>query len=303
MGVTAKKFWSPRKGNTPEEYEDACAANPASGRYAVADGATEGCFTGLWARLLVDDFVGRSGQGMESWPSSLSAIQAQWDGDVVARNLPYHAEPWVRRGAYAAFLGVVLTDSHQPSEGEPGMGTTVSPSPVAGAEPGVGTTVSPRPLAGEGQGVRAIYRWQAIAVGDTCLFHTRGNALIRAFPLEDSQQFNNAPKLVGARTSTEVILQRCLVWRDGHCQPGDRLWLMTDALAEWCLSEAEAGGNPWAELESLLNCQVVSSAADRCAVSGREDEGGPFVSWINELRRTRRLRNDDVTLLALLFQE
>ncbi len=287
MGVTAKKFWSSRKGNTPEEYEDACAANPASGRYAVADGATEGCFTGLWARLLVDDFVGRSGQGMESWPSSLSAIQAQWDGDVLARNLPYHAEPWVRRGAYAAFLGVVLTDSHPPS----------------GEEPEARPTVSACPLAGEGQGVRGTYRWQAIAVGDTCLFHTRGNALIRAFPLEDSQQFNNAPKLVGARTSTEVILQRCLVWRDGHCQPGDRLWLMTDALAEWCLSEAEAGGNPWAELESLLNCEVVSSAADRCAVSGREDEGGPFVSWINELRSTRRLRNDDVTLLALLFQE
>ena len=182
MDVIAQTFWLPRRGNSPAEYEDAWAANPASGRYAVADGASEGCFTGLWARLLVEDFVGRADQGLEPWPTSLSAIQRQWDSDVRGRNLPYHAEPWVRRGAYAAFLGLVLL------------------TPLALWERGRGwwrnSADSPRPP-GEGQGVRAdCFRWQAIAVGDTCLFHTRGTALLRAFPLEDSHQFNNAPKLV-----------------------------------------------------------------------------------------------------------
>ena len=52
MPVGSRTFWLPRRGNSPDEYEDAFAVDDASGRYAVADGATEGCFTGLWARLL-----------------------------------------------------------------------------------------------------------------------------------------------------------------------------------------------------------------------------------------------------------
>ena len=269
MGASSQTFWLPRRGNSPAEYEDAWAVNPASGRYAVADGASEGCFTGLWARLLVEDFVGRADEGREPWPTSLSVIQGQWDGDVRGRNLPYHAEPWVRRGAFAAFLGMVLENS-------------------------------PRPL-GEGQGVRAIYHWQAIAVGDTCLFHTRGAALLRAFPLEDSRQFGNAPKLVGARTSAEEVLNRCLSWPDGCGQSGDRLWLMTDALSQWCLAAVECGENPWEEME----CAILPSPACRTRQDGRGagGEGGQFAEWIEGLRNARGLRNDDVTLLAIHLEE
>jgi len=59
---------------------------------------------------------------------------------------------------------------------------------------------------------------------------------------------------------------------------------MTDALAKWCLAEREAGGNPWCELELLL------------ALPERSDG---FTFWIERLREAGRLRNDDVTLLAV----
>ena len=124
-----------------------------------------------------------------------------------------------RTGAFAAFLGIVLKNS-------------------------------PRPL-GEGPGVRA-YLWQAIAVGDTCLFHTRDSALLRAFPLDRSVAFGNRPQLVGSRMPAAAVEKRQRLWSDGCGQSGDRLWAMTDALAKWCLTEHEAGGNPWRELESLL---------------------------------------------------
>jgi hypothetical protein len=259
MLTASHTFWLPRRGNSPAEYEDASAADDASGRYAVADGASEGCFTGLWARLLVEDFARNADRGMEQWPTSLSAVQKRWDADVGGRKLAYHAESWVRQGAFAAFLGVALTPS------------------------------------GDGS-----CQWQAVAVGDTCLFHTRGAALLRAFPMEHSEQFGNAPRLVGARAAEEDVRTRCRFWLDGRSQPGDRLWLMTDALAQWCLAEGEAGGNPWAELESLL-----SSARLPSPVSGRGagGEGGPFAEWIEGLRDRRRLRNDDATLLAILLQE
>ena len=186
MAVGSRAFWLPRRGNSPDEYEDAFAVDDASGRYALADGASEGCFTGLWARLLVEDFVARAERDVSRWPSSLSAVQEQWDTDVRARKLDWDADYWVEQGAFAAFLGVVLQNSPRPlGEGQ-----------------GVRASVSPRP-SGEGQGVRASYHWQAIAVGDTCLFHTRDNALLRAFPLDHSDQFGNRPQLVGSRMPAE----------------------------------------------------------------------------------------------------
>ncbi len=267
MSMTSRTFWLPRRGNIPAEYEDASAADDVSGRYAVADGASEGCFTGLWARLLVADFVRDADRSVEQWPTSLAPVQGRWDADLQGRKLPYHAEPWVRQGAFAAFLGITLTDS-------------------------------PLSLV-EGQEVRASYRFQAVAVGDTCLFHTRDARLLRAFPLENSQQFGNAPRLVGARAAEESVRQRCHFWLDSRAQPGDRLWAMTDALAQWCLAEGEAGGNPWAELESFLADIPPHPSAEGPGM----DAADRFAHGIEGLRSARRLRNDDVTLLAIHLEE
>ncbi len=38
----------PKRGNTEDEYEDAWAVDPARGRFAVADGASETSFAGRW---------------------------------------------------------------------------------------------------------------------------------------------------------------------------------------------------------------------------------------------------------------
>jgi hypothetical protein len=128
------------------------------------------------------------------------------------------------------------------------------------------------------------YEWQAVAIGDTCLLHSRGNALLRAFPIDRKEQFDNFPKLVGSRMSVEDIRTRQSLWTDGRGQSGDRLWIMTDALAQWCLTEIEAGRNPWNDLVSLLTLPEM------------EDQ---FVSLIEGLRDAGKLRNDDVTLLAI----
>ena len=71
MTTGSRIFWLPRRGNKPDEYEDAFAVEDASGRYALADGASEGCFTGLWARLLVADFAAHPERDVSRWPSAL----------------------------------------------------------------------------------------------------------------------------------------------------------------------------------------------------------------------------------------
>lgn len=74
--VTWHSFSLCKEGNKPEEYEDAFAGDPRSGRFAVADGASESSFACLWAKLLVNGFVApREAPTTASW---ITPLQQQW---------------------------------------------------------------------------------------------------------------------------------------------------------------------------------------------------------------------------------
>jgi hypothetical protein len=130
----------------------------------------------------------------------------------------------------------------------------------------------------------SIPQWDAAAVGDTCLFHTRGTELFSAFPVDRSDKFNNSPRLIGSRTSPEALWKNSLPCIQASGLSGDRLWLMTDALAQWCLLEHEKHDGPWPRLDAMLH----EPEPDRA-----------LGAWIDELRSSRQMRNDDVTLLAI----
>jgi hypothetical protein len=131
--------------------------------------------------------------------------------------------------------------------------------------------------------------WHALAVGDSCLFQVRRGELRCAFPIGRAADFSNAPWLVGSRTSPGEVPDKNGVLGQGDCQAGDHFWLMTDALAQWFLTRVEGGGKPWFALEPLLNCP------------GEEEARAAFAAWIEGLRTERQLRNDDVTLLAVIL--
>ena len=76
--MAAYRVLAAARGNRPEEYEDASDADPATGRFAVADGATEKRFARLWARLLVEEFVQHPEKEPQSWTDRLPALQAKW---------------------------------------------------------------------------------------------------------------------------------------------------------------------------------------------------------------------------------
>jgi hypothetical protein len=237
-------FWLPKRGHTAEEYEDACAADVPRGRFAIADGASESSFARQWARLLVQGFVQAPAAAPDRWADWLPAQQECWRVDVGDKPLPWYAETKVQQGAFATFLGV-----------------TVEPS-----------------------GLLRRPRWQAVAVGDSCCFHLRGERLRQAFPAKHSDEFGTAPWLVGSRTPPGEALDGKAVRAKGVWHTGDRLWLMTDALAQWFLQQVEAGLAPWQELGALL---------------AAEDPHPAFAAWIERQREAHGLRNDDVTWLAI----
>lgn len=236
-------FWQGKSGCS-EEYEDGTAAEPATGRFAVADGASESSFAALWARLLVEGFVREAACLPTDWLTWLPPLQQRWSEEIGDRPRPWNVEAKIQVGAYATFLGLV----------------------VSGAD---------------GEDER---HWQAIAIGDSCLFHRRAGQLRRAFPIERSADFHNRPALVGVRSSPAALLEpNQLQTRKGRWQAGDQFWLMTDALAQWYLRQSEEGNLPGEAIDALLENPA---------------EDG-FREWVEGLWAREILRVDDVTLLAV----
>jgi hypothetical protein len=117
----------------------------------------------------------------------------------------------------------------------------------------------------------------AASVGDVCLFLVRGEKLKFAFPLKKSSAFGNHPALVPtepARMKKKSPIVRFSI----SVESGDRLYLCTDALAQWFLSCHEKKARPWDEL------------------SLSESE---FGAWVQARRDDDTLKNDDVTLVEL----
>src|SRR5262249_6783433 len=71
--------------------------------------------------------------------------------------------------------------------------------------------------------VRAL-RWQAVAVGDSCLFQTRGEELRYSFPVFCAADFDTSPWLVGSRGADAATVERRSRRAEGDWQAGDRLW-------------------------------------------------------------------------------
>ena len=122
--------------------------------------------------------------------------------------------------------------------------------------------------------------WQAIALGDTCVLHCRGDALLKALPLSRSESFNTAPLLVASNSCLHESSMRSVVIDSGECESGDILLLMSDAAASWYLQGLE---NEDLEAERLF-----FAAAD---------------DLVNEFfdaeRLAGRIRNDDIAIVRI----
>ncbi len=249
MHLVAQAFWLPKEGNSWEEYEDAywperqVDQKADAFSFAVADGATETSFSGVWAKILVRAYC-RGQLSERKLSKSLPRLQSAWLKRVSGKPLPWYAEEKLRSGAFSSLLG--LTVKFFPGEGR-------------AAE------------------------WQAIAIGDSCLFQVRGHNLITAFPLTHFEQFNSRPYLLSSNPTYNSYLARNIVRAVGSWETDDAFYLMTDALACWFLKTIECGEKPWEIVRDLAT----------------SDQIAPFAEWITELRKVGAIRNDDVTLLRV----
>jgi len=225
----------PKLGNSSEECEDDFCS--AQSLFAVADGASEGSYSQVWAGILVRSFctvadaANWKANDFSVWLEQCRLQWSDWERGLAEKELPWFTREKLQLGSFATFLGLSIDAN----------------------------------------------TWHAVACGDSCLFVVRSDALIDAFPIPQSELFDNTPALLS--TANPFCVDQLQI-RDGEILPGDRLYLTSDALASWFLADCEKGEKPWIALEGI-----------------RADED--FEIFVSEERQRHAMRNDDVTLISL----
>ncbi|MGW4382969.1 hypothetical protein [Kitasatospora sp. NPDC004531] len=276
-GLYVTHLIAPKNGSTLAECEDAVCVLPdppfdelVDGPIAasVCDGATESVLAKDWARLLAAESAAQAldhpamftvDSAFEEFAAAATSRWDPWleeysrDRASTGRPLKWYERTKLVGGAYATMLSVRI-------------------APVPGPAPGAPT---------ERPGTTT-WHWQAAALGDSCLFHVRDDRLLRSFPIEQPEDFGTTPDLFGSRNHDTALLRARTLFAEGSCRPGDRLLLMTDALAAWFLAAPE----PADALGELLE------------FGGPHDAAG-FSNWLDGLRVRRDLRNDDVAVVRI----
>lgn len=246
---------APKRGNEEIGSDDAVAEYiPLSGRIAslplrvaVADGASGSLCAGLWAEQLVQRFSsGRLRATGEGW--DMARLASRWRVSAQRRlvrqyggNLPWYVETKLEAPAQASLLGV-----------------EIQRDPID----------------------RNVVRFAALGIGDSCLVHMRQEGVLTTWPISHPDNFDNDPILIAASELEEPV-ERMHPGLTGTIEPGDRLYLLTDAIAAWFMRH---------QPESAAMLDPLFAEPPR------------FPDWLNGQRDKQAVKNDDVTVCRLAFE-
>jgi hypothetical protein len=243
-------FAEPKAGSADAEWEDGAGydgGDPAAGRAArlvVADGATEAYDSIRWVGQLVESFLGLEPAGEP--PELTGAGVDEWIRRMQKR--------WEQE-APARFANVFEERKFH----EDGSFATLLGCEVRG-------------LGGKRP------QWTAVALGDTVLFQVRGLRQVERFPAVE--EFGINPDGVFTAPAARDRMRAALAVAAGTLAAGDRLYLATDAVAEWMVrAEADDPAALWRTLDRL------DPAVFRWLVADR--------------RRAGAMKNDDATLMRV----
>ena len=246
MRFESRDFKLAKDAEHPEENQDAFRADADRGIAAIADGVASGIFAGQWARILTEATVAEPPDpgDQAAFGVWLAARREAWSAEIDVSQLAWFQKPKLREGAFSTLLWVEITpiDERDRQPEDP-------------------------------------WRLRALAVGDSCLFHLRGEELLRAFPIEKAEALEADPVVIG---SIDLNRDDLLEFKsyEAICRPGDLLVLCTDAVADWALRQCEAGHSP-----------VWEDYWDKSQEAWQEE--------VAALRSDRQMRYDDATLLLL----
>ncbi len=226
-----RSLWVPKKGSLEEEWEDGFAYDEATGRAAIADGASSAMGAASWARCLCEGWTDDPPGALDSeqlgpW---LSRRQGAWsppESTQSSSDDAWWADATTARGSWATLAMFTVADS---SDG---------------------------------------WLIEAGAIGDTCLFLIHEGVLSAALPELEPDDFGTHPELVGTPPQSVARTVGALETKDFEAVDGDLLLGATDALAEWALRTATTHAEVWETLatvdaETLVELVCQERAAGR----------------------------------------
>ncbi|MFC3574819.1 hypothetical protein ACFOZ0_16335 [Streptomyces yaanensis] len=264
-GLYLTRLLAPKNGSAEAECEDAAHVVPAP-RFdelvdaplavGMCDGATESVLARDWAHLLArsaaqhaweDEQVFHSGPSFESFARNTVSLWEPWlEKYIAARAAQGNPLKWYEQTKLTAGASATLL--------------MLRMDPVPGGS----------------------WRWRCAALGDSCLFHIRDGKILKSFPVEETDEFGVTPKLFNSLNRDSALLSARTLFAEGICASGDRLLLMTDALAHWFLSATD-------------HARVLAELSE---FSGPHD-GPRFSDWLQGLRVEGALHNDDVAVVRI----
>ena len=164
------KIFSGRTHKENESIND-CQDNFqfAENCFAIADGASQSFYSGVWSEMLVQHFCQNNYINTENWKDWLSPIQERWLSDINER---------VEKAK---------------SENKPTWITNFNR--LNAREPAVSTFV----------GLQFIEdKIKVSIVGDSCLFIFR-NSELESYPLQSSNSFNDKPKYFASYAKDNIF--------------------------------------------------------------------------------------------------
>ena len=245
--LTASSFISHKEAESLDDCQDARAQNDEKGRYAIADGVTRSFFPKEWATLLVEHFCESTDLFLAKtdWQNWIAPIQQKWYEQI--------KEKVRERNLF------YLTNSFNTKE--------------SAASTFIGTQFN-----------KDSGTWEAMIVGDSCLFH-KSDIGLKSYLVENSTDFTSRPEFFASFAKDDHSEP---IFISGKANRGDTFILATDALAKWILEHREAG--------------KLDAALDRLtAIEGDEE----FYQFVHEARHDEAIRlvNDDVTLMLISVGE
>jgi hypothetical protein len=255
--IVYRSFQTHKQDEDMQSCQDAADGNAQAGRYAIADGATQSFFPREWAKLLVHHFCHNDADGKpfsflnKNWKDWLDPIQREWyktiEREVKEQPKYYNTNRFTLR------------------------------------EPAISTFIGLELSGGEQEETR----WQAMIIGDSCLFHLSDSKLT-SYPLNHPNQFTARTPYFASYASRNKDFEPKFV--DGNAGKSDTIFMATDALAKWILLQYQAGCTSWQACWQRLS-QITSNEE--------------FQDFVQEKRQSgsNRLENDDTTLLLISFNQ
>lgn len=257
MTPTILKFITHKPAEDPEDCQDSLCAVPERGVFAVADGAGNSFFPREWAECLTSHFASDAERalGRGTFTAWLRAAHKDW-ATIIERMATAPKPPFLVVNGYhgrtAAAATFIGVRLGQPSDG----------------------------------GIP----WEAIALGDSCLFHARADGKVDKYPLVKSQDFSFDTQALSSypdKNPVEPIFFGSENGRGCHSiVEGDVLILASDALSRWLIRREEMDQPVWGHLLSLETDETFLEFVSQARAEANE----PMV-------------NDDVALVVVRFGE